>query len=549
METTTAQPRLAEYLRPLAARKWLILVAVAVATGGVYGWYAHKPNVYTAGTLVYVKDPGDPVTGAPTPQSTDREVLNDASLLGSRDTAAIVKREITYPGTADELLSRVTIASKPGEDFVSLTAQGDSAQQAPQIANAFAHEFVVLLNGNQRTRLVDAIKLTKSQLAQLPSGAATDVQRANLLDQLNRLQLALNVPATLARQVDAALPPGGPSSPKPLRDAVFAFILSLIGAIAVAYGIERFDRRLKSPDELEGAYAEPLLAVVPHTDDPDPVRAGEPVLGPDFREPFRVLRTNLELAALDTPARTIVVSSAMPGEGKSTVARNLALAFRESGKRVALVDLDLRHPALARLFAIELGGPGVTDVLRRGARLDDAMLKIGVGVPVLEELLGPGSGAGNGTNGHNGSAANAVEISLLLSGPRPANPPAVLASHRIVEVLDELRARHDVVLIDTAPVLAVTDTVPLLRYADAALFVGRLGVATRDTAKRLREFLARVPDVNVLGVVANDMSRLEAGSYGYGYGYYGGGHYGAEPADGGDAQARKFPRRRAKQTA
>lgn len=547
METpTTTQPRIADYIRPLTSRKWLILLAVIVATGGVYAWYRHEHNVYTASTLVFVKDPGDPVTGIPNPQSTDRQVQNEASLLYSRDTASAVKQEIGYNGTANELLRRVSITTRQGEDFVNVSADGRSAIEASTIANSFAAEFVSLLNLAQSTRIDNAIKLTRTQLGQLPKGPVAGVQRANLLDQLNRLELAQNVPTTVARQINPALPPVSPSAPKPVRNALFAFILSLIGAVAAAYGLERFDRRLKSPDEVEQAYASPLLAVVPHTGQPAPVRNGEPALGPDFREPFWLLRTNLELASLDNPPRTIVVSSAMPGEGKSTVVRNLALAYREAGKRVVVVDLDLRNPTLARMFGTP-PGRGVTEVLRHDAALEEVTLEIGVGVRVLDDHAlsnAPGNTPWNGSNGRNGNGARATEIALLLSGARPANPPAVLASGRLVEVLDELRQRYDVVLIDSAPVLAVTDTVPLLRYADAALFVGRLGVTTRDTAKRLHEFLARVPDLNLLGVVANDLSRLEAGSYGYGYGYDA---YRDEPSA--DADARKWaPRRRSKQT-
>jgi Mrp family chromosome partitioning ATPase len=523
METpTTTQPHIADYIRPLTSRKWLILLAVVVATGGVYAWYRHKPNIYTASTLVFVKDPGDPVTGTPSPQSTDRQVQNEASLLDSRDTAESVKGKIHYSGTAAALLERVSITSRQGQDFVNVSAEGRSAAEAATIANSFAAEFVSLINGAQSTRIGNAIKLTQSQLAQLPAGQATGVQRATLLDQLNRLQLAQVIPTTVARQINPALPPGGPSAPKPVRNALFALILSLIGAVAVAYGLERFDRRLRSPDEVEQAYASPLLAVVPHTGQPAPLRNGEPTLGPDFREPFWMLRTNLELASLDKPPRTIVVSSAMPGEGKSTVVRNLALAFRDAGKRVVVVDLDLRHPAMARMFGTP-PGRGVTEVLRHDAELETVTLQIGVGVRALDEhVLADAAehAAPNGTNGRNGNARSAATIALLTSGARPANPPAVLASGRLVEVLNELRERYDVVLIDSAPVLAVADTVPLLRYADAVVFVGRLGITTRDTAKRLREFLTRVPDVNLLGLVANDLSRLGAGAYGYGYGYH-----------------------------
>jgi len=222
------------------------------------------------------------------------------------------------------------------------------------------------------------------------------------------------------------------------------------------------------------------------------------------------------------------VSSAVPGEGKSTVVRNLALAFRETGKRVAVVEGDLRDPKLAVMFGT-VPGPGLTEVLRHDSELADVTIEVGAALPGFDELVRidaePRTAAegkpANGSSGRNGHAATARggTVTLLLRGARPANPPAVLASDRLREVLDDLRDAYDVVLIDSAPLLAVTDTVALLRYADAAIFVSRLGVTTRETAKRLNEVLGRVPDVHLLGVVANDLSRLDAAGYGYGYGY------------------------------
>jgi tyrosine-protein kinase len=517
---TSPQARVTDYIRPLTSRWWLILVAVVVASGCVYAYYARKPNVYTATTLVFVQDPGDPVTGLPSPQSTDRQVANEAALLDSRDNAAVVAKTVGYRGTPEALLNQVSVTSKQGEDFVQISAQAGTATQAATIANAFASRFVSSLKSAYLARIADAFKLSQTQLAQTPGGAASNVQRANLLDQINRLQLALRVPTSFVQQVDAALPPSAPTSPKPVRNALFALILSLIGAIAVAYGLERFDRRLKNPEDMERAYNSPLLAVLPHTANPAATKDGQPTLSSEFRETFRILRTNVELASVDEPPRTIVVTSAVPGEGKSTVVRNLALAFREGGKRVAVVDLDLRHPALARSFGIP-GGPGVTEVMRRELDLRDVTVHVGVHLSVLEEVVKtpPMLESGNGSNGHRAVTLTGPELSLVLSGARPANPPALLASERLIEVLDELRELYDIVLIDSAPVLAVTDTVPLLRYADALVVVGRLGVSTRDTVKRLMEFLARVPGTNLLGVVANDLPRLEADSYGYGYHY------------------------------
>jgi succinoglycan biosynthesis transport protein ExoP len=552
----TAKPHFADYVRPLWSRRWLILVAVVVATGGVYAYYARQPKVYASSTPVFVKDPGDPVSGVPSLQSTDRSVQNQAALLYSRDIAAMVAQKTGYKGTPEALLKRVSVTSREGEDFVNVTARGDTPQQAATIANAYARQFVTLVNSSQSSRIKRALDLSRLQMRRVPPGPATQATRQTLGDQIRRLELALAVPPGLTKQIDPALPPSAPSAPKPMRNALFAFVLSLLIAVGVAFGLERFDRRLKRPGDVHDVYGEPLLAVLPHTDDPAPMQGDTAVLSPEFREAFRVLRTNIELARLDAPPRTIVVSSAVPGEGKSTVVRNLALAFCETGRSVAVVEADLRHPALGALFGA-VGDVGLSEVLTHDAELGHVTVQVPAALPGLDELVrldagtpstaanSAPSGKSRAANGkphaRNGKTTNsrqlAGSLTLLLSGARPANPPAVLASARAIEVLDELRDTHDVVLIDSAPLLAVTDTVPLLRYADGAIFVGRLGFTTRDTAKRLVEFLDRIPDVELLGVVANDLSQLDAAGFGYGYGY-GGYGYGAEP---------KLPRKKAKQ--
>jgi succinoglycan biosynthesis transport protein ExoP len=552
----TSKLHFADYARPLWSRRRLILIAVIVATGGVYAYYSSKPNVYTASTPVFVKDPGDPLSGAPSLASTDRSVQNQAALLYSREIAAKVARKIGYKGTSAQLLARVSVTTREGEDFVNVIARGDTPQQSATIANAYAGEFVTLINNSQTSRIQRGLDLSRLQLRHVPPGPATQATRQTLGDQIRRLELALKVPPSLTRQIDPALPPSGPSSPKPVRNALFAFILSLMIAAGAAFGLERFDRRLKRPGDIHDVYGQPLLAVLPHSDDPAPRKGEVAVLSPEFRESFRVLRTNIELARLDSPPRTIVVSSAVPGEGKSTVVRNLALAFRETGKSVAVVEGDLRHPTLGTLFGAH-GDAGLAEVLTHDARLGDVTLQVATALPGLDELVrvdgrkAPPSKANGAANGKartatrktpQGNVAIAevpASLTLLLSGTRPANPPAVLASTRTVEVLDELREQHDIVLIDSAPLLAVTDTVPLLRYADAAIFVGRLGFTTRDTAKRLIEFLDRIPDVELLGIVANDLSQLDASGYGYGYGYGGYGY--------GDGEKRKLPATAAKQ--
>jgi Mrp family chromosome partitioning ATPase/capsular polysaccharide biosynthesis protein len=533
----------------------MIVVAVVVATAGVYAYASRKSNEYGASTLVYYQDPGDPINGTPSAQQTDRTVIDAATLLDSRDTAARVAAKIGYHGTPDQLLSQVSITSKPGSDFIEIATSSGSPTQAAAIANGFAQYLVSTLSNGVTHRIESALKLSQTQLAQTPTGPAGDVQRTLLLSQIGRLELAIKVPTLVAKQVDSAFPSYVPTSPKPKRDALFAFIIALVGSIGLAYGLERFDRRLKNPEEMEDAFGRPLLGVLPHADQPVTTRKGQPALGDAFRESIRILRTNIELESLDRPPHTIVVSSAMPGEGKSTVVRNMALAFREAGKSVLTLDLDLRNPSLPLLFGLPKEGPGMTEVLRGELTLDEATVKIPVSLNPVDELmltraasqLRPADSNGSGhANGSNGAGLQHPEVSLMRSGSRPANVPAVLASDKLISTLDALRGNYDIVLIDSAPVLAVTDTVPLLRYADASLFVGRLDVTTRDTAKRLMEFLARVPDLHLLGIVANDLSRSEAGSYGYGYGYaYG--PYREEHPEGREGQ-RRFARG-SKQTA
>jgi Mrp family chromosome partitioning ATPase/capsular polysaccharide biosynthesis protein len=519
--TNSPQPRIADYVRPLTSRIWLILLAVVLATGGVYAYYRHQPNVYTSNTMVYVQDLGNPVTGNQNPVATDRQVQDDATLLDSRGTAALVATKLGWKGTTQDLLNRVALSSRAGEDFVEVTATGSTAQQAANIANGFGNELANLVNGSQAVRVAAALKLSQQQLASLGPGVSSDLERSELTAQVDRLKLAQSDPQQSSLLVQNALPPTSPTSPTPVKNAIFALIVSLVLSIGAAYGLERFDRRLKNPEEMEDAYGSPLLAVLPHSGAPVGEDNGDAVLSSDFREPFRVLRTNVDLAALDIRPRTLVVTSAMPGEGKSTVARNLALAMHEAGKRVAIVGLDLRHPALPAMFGV-LPGPGITEVLRHEAELEDVALEISTPARGIDDIIrAAGRNGSNGSkNGSNDKHVGAG-VTLVLGGRRPANPPAVLATDRLVEVLDELRDSHDIVVIDSAPLLAVTDTVPLLRYADATLLVGRLGVTTRDTARRLMEFVGRIPDMNLLGVVANDLTRSDAESYGYGYGYYG----------------------------
>jgi len=526
VENTPANPpRIADYFRPIWQRKWLVLAIVVLATGATYARSVRQSKVYSTGTLVYYQPGGDPLNGG-TNFTSDRTIQDVAGLLYAQNVAVDVAKRIHFPGRPGALVAAVTISARLGQDFVAISASWGSPQLAATIANGYAQQLVAITNNDQQVLIKKELQSVKQQLART-GNAATDLpSRQAFSAQVAKLQLALAVP-TGTRQVSPAFAPALPSSPHPVKDAIFAFVLSLALAVACAFGLERFDRRLRLPEDLAGAYGLPLLAALPHSQDPAPRQDGAVGIDSGFHDAFGLLRTNIHLLSLDAPPRTVVVVSAVPSEGKSTVVRNLAIVLAEAGKRVVVVEADLRRPMQSGLFGLP-AGPGLTEVLTGTAALEDVLYAVPVRARGLETLTRISAADPHeiSTNGHAGDPAQCT-ISVLLAGTHPPNPATVLESARVVEVLDQLSATHDMLLLDSAPLLSVTDSVPLVRYADAAVVVGRLGLTTRDSARRMTDFLRRMPEAQVLGVVANDVTERGPGygydgGYGYGYGAGGG---------------------------
>jgi len=201
-------------------------------------------------------------------------------------------------------------------------------------------------------------------------------------------------------------------------------------------------------------------------------------------EAFRTLRTNLEFSSLDKPLRSMVVTSAAPEEGKSTMLANLAVALAQAGKKVILVDCDLRRPSLHQIFNAH-ATPGFTDMMR-----DDALMQ----KPPLQETAVP-------------------NLSLLASGTIPPNPAELVASRRMSEVITALQKQADMVLFDAPPVIAVTDAAVLSSKVDAVLLVVSAGKTKRDQAKKAKALLDKV-NAHLIGTVLTNV-KGEAALYQY----------------------------------
>lgn len=205
-------------------------------------------------------------------------------------------------------------------------------------------------------------------------------------------------------------------------------------------------------------------------------------------EAYRVLRTNIQFSAIDQAMQVIAVTSAQPREGKTTTISNLAVAYAQDGKRVMLIDADLRKPTLHRVFA-RTNRKGLTNVLANISTLEDEM-----------------------------QATDVDQLFLLTSGPMPPNPAEILATKRMGMLLDELRQQFDVILIDTPPALALTDAQVIASRSDGVLLVVSSGKTKRDLIRKCKANLEYV-NANLLGVVLNNQNRREAESYYYYYQY------------------------------
>jgi Mrp family chromosome partitioning ATPase len=547
MQSDQSTLTLQDYLVPVWKRRWMILALVVVITAIVSVYYARRPPTYRATTQVFVGPEGGASPGVAAAPPTPQQLANQATLLTSTETAAVVAKAIGYKGSAGSLAGSVTALPSTTTSFITISSHASSAALAATIVNAFARQFISSNAAQQVTANNKQIAALQHQLKSLP--ASQTGQRQTYLSQIQELQLLSSAAVGSATQINPAH--GASASRKsPIMYGLLAALGSLIGGILLAFLLERLDPTLRGIKHTEMIYEHPVLATVWHDDGIGHFVDDKPSLSPRSREAFRDLRIGLYLAGGED-IKTVVVSSAVPAEGKSTVARNLALALSEGGRRVMLIDADLRWPALARGLGVKPRS-GLIDLLGGTRTLDEVTVEVPIDVAksrarswltkdaaaaadtdsvngVPDTVGADDNGASN--NGDDASVDRAANLpgfharsslSFIPSGTKAPNPQGILESDGFRELVHELRGSYDAVVIDSTPLTLVSDAIPVVRCVDAVLLVARSTTDSRS-ARHASEIMKRVPGANIVGLVVNDVPESVAAAYGKGYGY---GHYG-----------------------
>jgi capsular exopolysaccharide synthesis family protein len=448
--------------------------------------------------------------GAPAPSaSPGGETLSgQARVIETPAVARIAAKRIRPPASPAALQGAITATANTETGFITITAKAGSATRAADVANAYGDAVVRLRTEQARGLLNNAINQLGVQLAQMRGGSR--VERDQLSQQLQRLRALRAAQGTNAQILQPALPSASPVSPKVGRAVGLGVLAGLLLGLGAVYLARAADRRIRHPEELEELTDLPLLSVVPRGAFSEQARDAR------YDEAFHMLRSALMFFNVDRPLSTILVSSPLAGDGKTTVATRLAAAAAQAGREVILIDADLRRPQAAT--RLHVGGEavqpghGLAAVLTNQIPLNEALVDVPLG--------------GQEENG-DGSLTKQIagRLRMLPAGGTPPNPSELLASQRMRDLLKDVAGMADLVILDTNPPLSVSDSLPLLDVVSGIVLVVKLNSTSKDAVVRLQKTIANTGG-NVLGVVATGAAggRFARYEYGYGYGYTAGDH-------------------------
>ena len=515
---------LRDYLRVLRRRKWTIIVSIVLCTGIAMGMALTRKPEYSAATRVLVQKRLVDIYFVPTAgngvnaNGVDLQRANELEIMQSPDVYVQVRKQL---GRSPAPTTFVPVANT---DVVQIVSQGQKPRLVAASANAYADQYIKERISLTTTGLNDAATELQKQIDQKnfligkldedmqvnpPVTAApntrtavpTDTrvtQRAQYASQVNTYQAQLEkmlVGVSVAQSGGAqilsrAIVPVKPVNGNPLRNVLAGLAVGIVLGIALAFLREYLDDSVKTKEDLEGATGLTAVGLIPVI--PDWKRRDSANLVSNLAprspaaEAYRNVRTSVEFLSLDQPIGSIQVTSALASEGKTTTLANLAVTFARAGQRVIILCCDLRRPRVHEFYGLS-NRVGFTSVLLGDAPLGSAIQQ----------------------------ADRELPIGLVASGPLPPNPAELLSSRRAVEVIEDLDNRCDLLLIDSPPVLPVTDALVISGLVDAVLVVANSGTSTKRGVRRTTELLRQV-DAPLIGAILNGVQSKH--EYGYVYG-------------------------------
>jgi succinoglycan biosynthesis transport protein ExoP len=485
-------PMLAKILRR-RVKSIALLAVVAMAAALTFSLAQTREYTSTSQILFRQQNVDQALLGtAALPPSSDptRQASTNQALLSLPTIAEQAGAALTPALSRVEVQSKISISAASQSEVFDVSATDRVPSRAANIANAYAAQVVQFQRGADRAEINAARAQLQAQLTSLRAAARKSVQAKTLRAREQQLAVISSLQTGEAEVVQPALVPTSPSSPSIARNAILGLLVGLILGVALALMREGFDRRIKDVESLEEIFGAPVLAAVTDLTDAEPAT-----------ESFRTLRAQLRYFSIDKNIRTVLVTSAVAGEGKTTVASNLARAAGAlPGSRTLLIEADLRKGDLAGVLGVEQS-PGLVQVLSGEVHLQSAIQ--------CPKRFGKIAGEAGGQLG----------FDVLVAGASPPNAAEILDSQAMVALLAGASADYDLIIIDTAPLLLVADAMPLLRSVSGVLAVASLGSTKRDALQFLRKQLSQV-NAPVLGLVANRVPLQDvAGGYGYGYEY------------------------------
>jgi tyrosine-protein kinase len=464
------QAGLSRYAETLRERFWLIVLAVLITTGISILYVVTAAKIYDAEAdlLITPVSGSDPVLTSlgliSNSADPTRDVETASRLVTNIDVAERVRRQLHSSESAQALLNKVAAEPVAQSNIVAVTAHQTSPQGAQTLANAFATQAVAERTAQMHNQIDRQLPSLQAQASGNGGAQQLGATTTSIDAQIAELEVLRTAPDPTMRVETLASLPSGQASPRPLLSVVGGILAGLILGIAAAFAAQSLDPRLRREAQLRRLYRLPILGRIPRES-----HSGERPLAPDrvstsIGEAYRTLRGSLAGSQpADRGGRVLFITGSSPSEGKTTTAVNLAVSLALAGKRVLLIESDLRRPVLGGVLGVNPEQGGIVSVLIENRTLSEALVQTQRYGPNLQLLLADYEGGW---------------IADLFSIPQAQ------------QMIEEARQLADFVIIDSPPLNEVIDALPLARQADSLLIVARLGITRLDKLAQLGELLA-----------------------------------------------------------